>query len=214
MSFLLAMLLGGCSTPEATPKDAPAAAAKAGKNGGAAASKTKAKSEKGEKGDKAQKTAKGDKADAKAKTERSGKAKGEDAAPIGSTGPAKGVLSFAPAAAPPAAGATAPPAGPHTEAKLTLTFADGSVSTLPLGNVAGTCSEKSPAPIGPAGQQFTPIWAVTCKENSGKTLDLSIAQKEDTLSVLKAVPNPSGGAPEQKVIKRVKLAAGAVVSKS
>lgn len=202
-SFLFAALLTGCTTtPEKAATDAPAAkAAKAGKTAPAGA-KAKVKA------DKAQKMAKGDKAS------KAGAKVKEEADPIGVAGAATGVLSLVPTTAPtPAAGATAPPAGPYTEAKLALTFSDGSVTPLSLGKVAGTCSEKAPTPVGPAGQQVTPIWAVSCKDPAGKAIEIAIAQRADAITVLRSAPSAAGGAPEQKVVKRVRLVPGITVSK-
>lgn len=186
-SFLLGVMLQACSTSPSTPAPDAEKAAKADK-------------------------AKVDKNKAKAKAEMD---------PIGVAGPATGVLTLTPLTDPPpgtkapAPGAT-PPAAPvaRTEAKLTITFADGSSKPLPLGRITGTCTETpSPAPVGPAGEQVTPLWAVVCKDPAGKQFDLAILQKGDALNVLRAVPNPAGGAAEHKVVKRVRFAAGVQLSK-
>jgi hypothetical protein len=207
-SFLFAALLTACTTPPSQTTDAPANAAKTGKNAGAASKTAKTSKEKAAKSDKTQKVAKGD----PSKAEKS-KSKAPEAAPIGVAGAATGVLSLAPSTEPPPAGATAPPAGPRTEAKLTVTFSDGTVSPVSLGKIAGTCSEKAPTPVGPADKKETPLWAVGCKDPTGKTIDLAVLQKGDAITVLRSVPAPGGGAPEHRVVKRVPLVSGVTLSK-
>ncbi|MEQ1567248.1 MAG: hypothetical protein ABMA64_16525, partial [Myxococcota bacterium] len=99
-----------------------------------------------------------------------------------------------------------------TEAKLVLTFADGTETPLTLGKVDGTCTEKAPVPIGPEGMQQTPLWMVSCVDAGGKSSELAIAQVSDQLTVLKALTAPTGKV-DYKPIKRIKLAAGATVKK-
>lgn len=197
-SLMAALLLGGCSSPE--PAATPAKAAKA-------------------------KNAKGSKSGKKGR-----KAKAPSAAPpLGVAGPVTGELSLAvvtptppPAVAPadgaPADGAApapapapAPSGPPQTEAKLLLTFSDGSQTPLSLGKVTGTCAEKTPVPIGPEGMQQTPLWSVSCSDPAGATSELAITQVADQLTVFKAAT--IAGKVDYRPVKRIRLAPGATLSK-
>ena len=56
--------------------------------------------------------------------------------------------------------------------------------------------------------------AMSCTDATGNPIDLAILQKGDAVTVFRAVPNPDGGAPQQKPVKRIRLVEGAKLSKA
>jgi hypothetical protein len=96
----------------------------------------------------------------------------------------------------------------RTTAEMVLTFADSSSQKVMLGTVPGICTEAQPTPVGPPGQQQTPLWSVRCVDGA-KTSDLAILQTADQLLVLRLTQ----GAAAPKPVKRIRLAQGAVLQK-
>lgn len=128
--------------------------------------------------------------------------------PIGVAGPVEGELLLT-AEAPPAGGTPTPPA-PVTAASLALTFSNGATQQVPLGRVAGTCSELEPRPVGPVGSQIESLWSVSCVDAAGSH-EVHLVQKESQLLVGETVQ--TGHGPTIKLFKRIRLAPGAIVKR-
>jgi hypothetical protein len=191
-SLVVALLASGCSSPTPTPAPAPV----------------------------------GPRAGAKAKAQ---KAKRPAApAPLGVAGPVVGELTLTVLEPPPPAGsedgaaggedgaAPAEPANPpvtvkHTQADLVLTFSDGQTVPVTLGKVTGTCAEVPIQPVGPPGNQRTPLWSVRCTD-AVTTSDLAVIQLGEQIMVLRAMPTPAGEL-QHRPVKRVPIAAGATLQR-
>ena len=84
---------------------------------------------------------------------------------------------------------------------------------MSLGTVPAECKSVAPTPIGPEGKQLVPLWTVDC---DGQKADAKIVlhQKDDTLFVRRALVTGEGMNSPYKVVKRVRLAEDATVSRS
>lgn len=164
-----------------------------------------------------------------AKFRRGRKAKARRAAmtPVGAAGDVNGTLVLTtleeparvvrPAPGPQAEAegtAEAEPATPmvtRTKAELKLSWGDDGASTVSLGKVRGTCTDAPTAPVGPPGQEKTPLWTVRCIDGE-RTLDLYILQVGRRISVVRELDQPTPeGAKAFKPVKRIPLVEGAVL---
>ncbi|MCB9688729.1 MAG: hypothetical protein H6738_18765 [Alphaproteobacteria bacterium] len=139
------------------------------------------------------------------------KAKGKVAPtgpPVGVAGPVEGELLLT-AEGPPAGGAPTP-TSPVTQASLSLSFSNGTTQQVPLGRVAGTCTELEPRPVGPVGSQVESLWSVSCVDATGPH-EVHLVQKDAQLLVGKTVA--TGHGPTIKLFKRIRLAPGAIVKR-
>lgn len=96
-------------------------------------------------------------------------------------------------------------------ATLNLTW-EGGEKSVSLGTVPAKCTSVSPTPIGPEGKKVTPLWMVDC---DGAKADAKIVlhQREETLYVRRALVTGKDMTSPYKVVKRIKLAEGATVSR-
>jgi hypothetical protein len=103
-----------------------------------------------------------------------------------------------------------PAAGGASEGSLSITFADGSTRSVPLGRVPGTCTEVPPEPVKHLDKTYTPLFAYNCKvgERSGMGY---LIQVDAAALVVSATASPTG-ATRFKTLKQIALAEGVVLS--
>ena len=137
-------------------------------------------------------------------TPPNGSAQPSASAPIGIAGTLEGTLEIQ---------LQAEEGKPTTSlASLRLTW-EGGEEEVSLGVVPAECKSVSPTPIGPEGKQLVPLWMVDC---DGQKADAKIAlhQKENTLFVRRALVTGEGMTSPYKVVKRIRLAEDAKVSRA